>query len=69
MGVGSGGHEGMPSWIFIHGTNIVDSCLIVLFLGLFCYFLVFFSLALFLEFFSADALTGKMTCCVLGKGT
>jgi len=36
MGVGSGGQEGHgPPWIFIHGTNIVDRGLKVLFFGLF----------------------------------
>jgi len=43
------------SWIFIHGTNIVDRSLKVLFFGIFCYFSVFFSLAP-PEKFSADAL-------------
>jgi len=31
-----------PPWIFIHGTDIVDIGLIVLFFGLFCYFRSFF---------------------------
>jgi len=30
-----------PPWIFIHGTDIVDTGLKVLFFGLFCYFSVF----------------------------
>jgi len=43
MGVGSGGQGGpWPPWIFIDGTDIVHKGLTVLFLGLFCYFLVFF---------------------------
>jgi len=46
MGVRSGGTGvcGL-SWIFIHGTDIVDSGLKVLFFGLFCYFSLFFSVA------------------------
>jgi len=37
---------GVPlSWIFKHGTNIVNRDLKVLFFGLFCYFLVFISVA------------------------
>jgi len=45
MGVGSGGREGPCSpWIFIHGTDIVDRDLIVLFFVLFLYFSVFFLL-------------------------
>jgi len=40
---GAGGGA-MPSWIFIHGTVIVDRSLIVLFFGLFCYFSVVFLL-------------------------
>jgi len=35
----------MAPCIFIHGTNIVNKGLIVLFFGLFCYFSVFFSVA------------------------
>jgi len=31
-------------WIFIHGTNIVGRCLIVLFFSLFCHFSVLFSI-------------------------
>jgi len=43
MGVGSGGAGGpWPPWIFMHGTNIVDRGLKVLFFGLFCHFSVFF---------------------------
>jgi len=34
-----------PPWIFIHKTDIVDRGLKVLFLGLFCYFSIFFPLA------------------------
>jgi len=45
MGVGSGGKEGavpsLPPWIFIHGTDIVDTSLTVVFFGL---FLLFFDL-------------------------
>jgi len=37
MGVGSVEQEG--SWIFIHGTDIVDRGLIVLFCGLFFHYL------------------------------
>jgi len=34
MGIGSEGQRGAAaSWIFIHGKNIVDRCLIVLFFG------------------------------------
>jgi len=47
MGVGSGDRG--PTWIFIHGTNIVDSGLKVLFSAFFCYFSVFF--ATFRSFF------------------
>jgi len=45
-GVGSEGQRGgcTPPWIFIHGTDIVDRGLIVLFLVFFCYFSVFFPL-------------------------
>jgi len=39
MGVGSGGQEAVPPWIFIHVTDIIDR-------GLFCYFSVSFSVAL-----------------------
>jgi len=35
MFMGSGGQEGVPPWIFIHGTDIVERGLIVLFLGIF----------------------------------
>jgi len=35
MGVGSGGCVSWPPWIFIHGTDIVDRGLIVLFFSLF----------------------------------
>jgi len=45
MGVASGGRGTTPIWIFIHdihGTDIVDRGLIVLFFGLFCNFSVFF---------------------------
>jgi len=31
-----------PPWIFIHDKDIVDKGLIVIFLGLFCYFGLFF---------------------------
>jgi len=41
MGVGRGG---VPPWIFIRGTDIVDRGLIVLFLGIFYHFSVFFPL-------------------------
>jgi len=45
MGVGSGGQGTMAQpWIFIHGTNLVDKGLKVLFFGVF-YFSVFFSVA------------------------
>jgi len=46
---GAGGVRGLP-WIFIHGTDIVDKGLIVLFFDVFCYCSVFFPLAP-LEFF------------------
>jgi len=43
MGVGSGGKGAVaPLWIFMHGTDIVDKGLIVLFFDLFP-FSVFFS--------------------------
>jgi len=46
MVVGSGGEGGRSSpWIFIHGKNIVDRSLKVLFFCLFCYFSVFFFIA------------------------
>jgi len=36
MGVGSGGQDGLgPPWIFIHGTNIVNRSLKMLFFSLF----------------------------------
>jgi len=46
-------------WIFIHGTDIVDRGLIVLFFGLFLLFFDLFSVAPLSprNFFSADALT------------
>jgi len=45
MGVGRGEERGtVPPRIFIHGTDIVDRGLIVLFFGLFCQFSVFFPL-------------------------
>jgi len=45
MGVGSGEQGGrVPPWIFIHGTNVVDKGLKVLFFGVFYYFSVFFPL-------------------------
>jgi len=34
----------LPPWIFVHGTNMVDKGLKVLFSVFFCYFLVFFPL-------------------------
>jgi len=34
MGVGSGGGSAVAPWIFIHGTDIVDRGLIVVFFGL-----------------------------------
>jgi len=43
MGVGSGGRGRTPSWIFIHGTDIVDRGLIVLFFDLFLPFFDLFS--------------------------
>jgi len=52
---GAGRGRGLP-WIFIHGTDIGDKGLIVLFSVLFCYFSVFFSLAPSPGNFSADAL-------------
>jgi len=64
MGVGSGGQGGhaLP-WIFIHGTNIVNKGLKVLFsafFAIFRYFLLIFSLFPLapspLGKFSADAL-------------
>jgi len=45
MGVGSGdrGEGRGPSWIFIHGTDIVERRLIVIFFGLFfVFFGIFF---------------------------
>jgi len=45
-----------PPWIFIHGTDIVDRGLIVLFFGLFLLFFGFFFVALPPGNFSADAL-------------
>jgi len=50
------GGRGRAPWIFIHGTNIAGRGLKVLFFGLFCYFSVFFSVALPSGNFSADAL-------------
>jgi len=49
MGVGSGGQGACPPWIFIHGTNIVDRDLKVLFFGL-------FTVVPYPEKFFADAL-------------
>jgi len=51
MGVGSGGRgsRAPPPWIFMHGTNILDRGLKVLFFGVFCYFSVFL---LFFDLFS-----------------
>jgi len=43
-GLGRRQQGAVPSWIFKHGTNIVDRGLKVLFSGLFCYFSVFFSI-------------------------
>jgi len=43
MGVGSGGQ--CPTWIFIHGANMVDRDLKVLFFGLFCCFYGLFFVA------------------------
>jgi len=37
----AGGRGPWPSWIFIHGTDMVDRGLIVLFFGLFLLFSVF----------------------------
>jgi len=45
MDVGSEGQGGLGPWIFMHGTDIIDRGLIVLFFCLFCYFSVFFPLA------------------------
>jgi len=54
----AGGRGACPPWIFIHGTNIVERGLKVLFFGVFllffvffCYFLVFFPLPSPLEIF------------------
>jgi len=48
MGVGSG--DGLwPSWIFMHGTNIVDRGLIVLFFVFLAIFFGLFSIASSLE--------------------
>jgi len=44
MGVGIGGAVGLPPWIFIHGTDIVDKGLIVLFFSLLAIFRSFFPL-------------------------
>jgi len=44
MGVGRGGRGPCPPWIFIHGTNIVDRGLKVLFSAFFAIFLFFFPL-------------------------
>jgi len=52
------GARALLPWIFIHGTDIVDRSLIVLFFGLFCYFSVFFPLpSLPLEIFLQMPLT------------
>jgi len=54
MGVGSGGQAGhgpLPPWIFIHGTNLVDKSLKVLF------FVFFF--AIFRSFFPLPPLPGR----------
>jgi len=67
MGVDSGGQGGpCPAWIFIHGTDIVDRGLNVLFFGLFSavspgrglimLFSIFFRSPLPPGNFSADAL-------------
>jgi len=48
MGVGSGGQGGggvVHPWIFIHGTNVVDRGLKVLFFGQFLLFFGLFSVA------------------------
>jgi len=45
-----------PTWIFIHGINIVDSGLIVLFFGRFLLFFDLFSVILPPGNFSDDAL-------------
>jgi len=61
MDVGSGSRAGRARgslWIFIHGTDIVNKSLIVLFFDRFCYFSVFFSLPP-PENFSADALAAQ----------
>jgi len=46
MDVGNGWQGGVPPWIFIHGTNIVDRGLILLFFDVFAVFRLFFSIAL-----------------------
>jgi len=38
MGVVSGGRGPWLPWTFMHGTDVVDRGLIVLFFGHFCYF-------------------------------
>jgi len=43
MDVGSGEHGSL--WIFIHGTDVADRGLIVLFSVFFCFFSVFFPLS------------------------
>jgi len=43
MGIGSGEQGGLAPQIFIHGTDIVDRILIVLFFGIFLLFFGIFS--------------------------
>jgi len=70
MGVGSGG-QGVPCppppWIFIHGTNIVDRGLKVLFFGLFLLFFGLFAVAPPPEKFSTDALGSRVPCALRKK--
>jgi len=47
----------MAPWIFIHGTDVINKGLIVLFFGLFCYFSIFFPLLPPLEIFLSTPLS------------
>jgi len=53
------GAGGSALWVFMHGTDIADRGLIVLFFGLFCYFSVFFLLFPPPRKISADPLAWK----------
>jgi len=59
MGVSSVGQGGLGTpWIFIHGTNIGERGLKVLFFGFFCYFSVFFQ---FTQFTQLSRLRSRLT--------